>query len=107
MECFPWKHPADSLLEVSVWQHLTKMVNDGRCIFSSGHDFQKIHEIARETLRTAQETMKRDYDSKMREVEYQPGDFVYVLDTAHIKGRAKKLDPEHHFVWRHSSMSIY
>jgi hypothetical protein len=29
----------------------------------------------------------------MREVEYQPGDFVYVLDTAHIKGRAKKLDP--------------
>jgi hypothetical protein len=44
-------------------------------------------------LKTAQETMKRDYDSKMREVEYQPGDFVYVLDTAHIKGRAKKLDP--------------
>jgi hypothetical protein len=31
--------------------------------------------------------------SKMREVEHQPGDFVYVLDTAHIKGRAKKLDP--------------
>ena len=29
----------------------------------------------------------------MREVEYQPGDFVYVLDTAHIKGRVKKLDP--------------
>ena len=56
---------------------------------------QKIHEIARKTLKTAQETMKRDYDSKMREVEYQPGDFVYmyVLDTAHIKGRAKKLDP--------------
>jgi hypothetical protein len=26
-------------------------------------------------------------------VEYQLGDFVYVLDTAHIKGRAKKLDP--------------
>ena len=44
-------------------------------------------------MKTAQETMKRDYDSKMREVEYQPGDFVYVLDTAHIKGRAKKLDP--------------
>jgi hypothetical protein len=44
-------------------------------------------------MKTAQETMKRDYDTKMREVEYQPGDFVYVLDTAHIKGRAKKLDP--------------
>ena len=44
-------------------------------------------------MKTAQETMKRDYDSNMREVEYQPGDFVYVLDTAHIKGRAKKLDP--------------
>jgi hypothetical protein len=51
---------------------------------------------------TAQVTMKRDYDSKMREVEYQPGDFVFVLDTAHIKGRAKKL---HHPLERPSNYS--
>jgi hypothetical protein len=57
-------------------------------VTSLRNNIQKIHEIVRKTLKTAQETMKRDYDSKMREVEYQPGDFVYVLDTAHIKGRA-------------------
>jgi hypothetical protein len=67
--------------------------NEEQYVTNLRNNIQKIHEIARKTLRTAQETMKRDYDSKMREVEYQPGDFVYVLDTAHIKGRAKKLDP--------------
>ena len=51
------------------------------------------HEIARETLQTTQETMKRDYDIKMNLHEYKCGDLVYVLDTANIKGRAKKLDP--------------
>ena len=68
--------------------------NEEQYVTSLRNNIQKIHEIARKTLKTAQETMKRDYDSKMREVEYQPGDFVYmyVLDTAHIKGRAKKLD---------------
>jgi hypothetical protein len=37
--------------------------------------------------------MKSNYDVKIREQEYKPGDLVYVLDTAKIKGRAKKLDP--------------
>jgi hypothetical protein len=35
--------------------------------------------------------MKRDYDMRIR--EHKPGDLVYVLDTAKIKDRAKKLDP--------------
>ena len=51
------------------------------------------HEIARDVLKTTQSHMKRDYDIKTRLVEYKPGDLVYVLDTAKIKGRAKKLDP--------------
>ncbi|VDH94350.1 Hypothetical predicted protein [Mytilus galloprovincialis] len=37
--------------------------------------------------------MKRDYDVRILEREYKIGDLVYVLDTAKIKGRAKKLDP--------------
>lgn len=50
------------------------------------------HEIARDVLTTHQAHMKRDYDVRNMEQEYNPGDLVYVLDTAKIKGRAKKLD---------------
>ena len=49
------------------------------------------HEIARNVLTTHQAQMKRDYDMRIR--EHKPGDLVYVLDTAKIKDRAKKLDP--------------
>lgn len=51
------------------------------------------HETARDTLKTTQNTMKLDYDVRIRERQYKVGDVVYVLDTAKIKGRAKKLDP--------------
>jgi hypothetical protein len=37
--------------------------------------------------------MKRDYDVRTLERQYKVGDIVYVLDTAKIKGRAKKLYP--------------
>jgi hypothetical protein len=37
--------------------------------------------------------MKRDYDVRIREQDYKPSDLFYILDTAKIKGRAKKLDP--------------
>ena len=37
--------------------------------------------------------MKRDYDIKMNLHEYKNGDLIYILDTAKVKGRAKKLDP--------------
>ena len=51
------------------------------------------HETARDTLKTTQNTMKRDYDVRTLERRYKVGDIVYVLDTAKIKGRAKKLYP--------------
>lgn len=54
---------------------------------------QAAHEIARQTLQTAQQNMKRGYDLNIRQFEYHVGDLVYVLDTAHKVGRAKKLDP--------------
>ena len=37
--------------------------------------------------------MKRDYDVKILEKQYKKGDLVYVLDTANIKGKCKKLSP--------------
>ena len=50
------------------------------------------HDISRNMFMTHQGHMKSNYDVKIREQEYKPGDLVYVLDTAKIKGRAKKLD---------------
>jgi DNA anti-recombination protein RmuC len=42
--------------------------NEEQYVTSLRNNIQRIHEIARKTLKTAQETMKRDYDSKMREI---------------------------------------
>lgn len=51
------------------------------------------HRVARENLKLAQKRMKRDYDVKVRVRELKPGDFVYQLDTATIKGKSRKLSP--------------
>jgi transposase InsO family protein len=49
------------------------------------------HEIARQNLKTAQKTMKRDYDVKVLVRTYKVGDPVYLLDTATTKGTSSKL----------------
>lgn len=49
------------------------------------------HDIARKTLKVTQDVMKRDYDLRVCEVLYKIGDIVYVLDTAVIKGKNRKL----------------
>ena len=51
------------------------------------------HRVARENLKLAQKRMKRDYDVKVRFRELKPGDLVYQLDTATIKGKSRKLSP--------------
>ena len=51
------------------------------------------HETARVTLRSTQKRMKRDYDVKVRKWDYQVGNWVYILDTASIKGKCRKLSP--------------
>ncbi|VDI39650.1 Hypothetical predicted protein [Mytilus galloprovincialis] len=49
------------------------------------------HEIARNTLKTSQAKMKKDYDLRVFERQYAAGDLVYVLDTAQVKGKSKNL----------------
>lgn len=49
------------------------------------------HEIVRNTLKTTQYLMKRNYDLRIRENQYKKGNFVYVLDTAVVKGKNRKL----------------
>ena len=51
------------------------------------------HEVARRTLKTTQERMKRDYDLRVHAHAYDVGDCVYVLDTATVKGKCRKLSP--------------
>jgi hypothetical protein len=54
---------------------------------------QMAHETARSRLKTSEERMKRDYDLKEFTRSYNLGDFVYVLDTATVKGKCRKLSP--------------
>ena len=56
-------------------------------------NLQKAHETARSTLQTRSKRMKRDYDLRLLERTYEVGGIVYVLDTATLKGKAKKLSP--------------
>ncbi|VDI13007.1 Hypothetical predicted protein [Mytilus galloprovincialis] len=49
------------------------------------------HEIARNTLKPSQGKMKKDYDLRVLERQYAAGDLVYVLDTAKVKGKSKKI----------------
>lgn len=51
------------------------------------------HETARDTLKTTQSIMKRDYDLKILEKAYKVEDIVYVLDTAKVKGKSRTLTP--------------
>lgn len=52
----------------------------------------RAHEIARQKLKTSHSFMKRDYDVRIRQVEYKPGDLVYILNMANRKGKSKKLE---------------
>lgn len=52
----------------------------------------RAHEIARQKLKTSHSYMKRDYDVRIRQVQYKPGDLVYILNMANRKGKSKKLE---------------
>lgn len=52
----------------------------------------RAHDIARQKLKTSHSYMKRDYDVRIRQVEYKPGDLVYILNMANRKGKSKKLE---------------
>ena len=49
------------------------------------------HQVARDTLKTTQERMKRDYDLRVNMYSYNIGDCVYLLQSAIDKGKSRKL----------------
>ncbi len=54
-------------------------------------DLQEAHNRARSTLNTSLRRMKRNYDLRILERQYEQGDLVYLLDTAVLKGKCRKL----------------
>ena len=54
---------------------------------------QTVNERARGQLRTAEDRIKLDYDLKFYSRAYKEGDLVYILDTATVTGKCRKLSP--------------
>ena len=52
---------------------------------------ENAHECARSTLKTSLKRMKRSYDLLVLRRPYAEGDRVYLLDTASVKGKSRKL----------------
>ena len=52
---------------------------------------KQTHKMAREVLITTQKIMKKNYDLRALAKKYKLGDPIYLLDTATIKGKCKKL----------------
>ena len=56
-------------------------------------NMQGAHAVAREKIAKSLRTAKRYYDLKLLLRQYEEGDVVYLLDTAVIKGKCRKLQP--------------
>lgn len=56
-------------------------------------EVSEAHELARTKLKMSLKRMKRNYDLRILTRTYEEGDAVYVLDTATLKGKCKKLSP--------------
>ena len=54
-------------------------------------NMQKVHEFAMRNLRTSQKRQKRDYDLRVVQRKYDPGDLVYKSDMTTKIGQSKKL----------------
>ena len=55
---------------------------------------QTAHEMARGRLHTSEERVKQyDYDLKFYSRAYKEGDLVYILETANVTGKCRKLSP--------------
>ena len=52
---------------------------------------QKAHETALQTLKSSQRIMKARYDLRALQMSYQEGGIVYLLDTASVNRKWKKL----------------
>ena len=52
-----------------------------------------VDDMTRAKLKTATNKMKRNYDLRILEYNYEVGDLVHILDEASVKGQCEKLRP--------------
>lgn len=84
-------HPVDLVYPLTLTRHSDKDLD--QYLAELIRNICIAHETARDTLNTTQSIMKRNYDLKILEKAYRVGDIVYVLDTATVKGKCRKLTP--------------
>ena len=53
-------------------------------------NLQKAHETARNSLKTATKRLKRNYDLRLLERNYEVGDIVHILDEISVKGQMQE-----------------
>ena len=70
-----------------------KCTNVGNYVDQLTTKLQQAHETARTKLKTSTKRMKRNYDLRLLERNYEVGDVVHILDEASVKGQCKKLCP--------------
>lgn len=83
--------PVDLVYPLTLARHSGKDLD--QCLAELIENICIAHETARDALKTTQSIMKRNYDLKILEKAYRVGDIVYVLDTATVKGKCRKLTP--------------
>ena len=66
-------------------------VEVGEFVRDLENNLQKTHKWVREKLKQRVGNMKRYYDLKLNLKSYKPGDAVYVLNTAVVKGQSRKF----------------
>ena len=63
----------------------------GEYVSSLMKTMENAHECARSTLKTSLKRIKRSYGLRVLLRSYAEGDSVYLLDTASVKGKSRKL----------------
>lgn len=72
-------------------QDLFRKYDPDSWIGELAQSLQEIHQLARERLRVSQMRQRRDYDLRLVEKQYSPGDLVYKIDSSTKIGHSKKL----------------
>lgn len=81
--------PADEMLPHAREKHET----EESYVAKLTAKLQDDHTTARPRLKTSSKRMKNSYDHRILERNYEVGDIVYLLDTAILKGKCRKLCP--------------
>ena len=82
-----------SPLEMVTNLQTTEGMNPASYVSQLLQNMDKVHELARKSIRASVGRQKRTYDVKLYEHQYSVGDFVYQYNSASKEGESRKLRP--------------